>query len=75
MHTTEVVLQWALNQKPHAQSQHEKDGYAKLASACRRYDGDMGALVTWLHEQIAIEFGHTYEQEVYHVALHGIVNL
>lgn len=34
----------------------------------------MDALVGWLREQIAVEFGHTYEQEVYHVALHAIVN-
>lgn len=46
----------------------------RLAAACRRYDGDMDTLMAWLREQIAVEFGHTYEQEVYHVALRAIVN-
>lgn len=34
----------------------------------------MDALVAWLREQAAVGFGHVYEQEVYRVALRGIVN-
>lgn len=72
MHATDDVLRWAVHQQP--TTQREKDGYVRLAAACRRYDGDMDALMAWLREQIAVEFGHTYEQEVYHVALRAIVN-
>ena len=72
MYSTDDVLNWAQHQRP--TTQREKGGYVRLAAACNRYDGDMDALVSWLREQIAVEFGHTYEQEVYHVALHAIVN-
>lgn len=72
MHTTDDVLYWSQHQRP--TTQREKDGYVRLAAACKRYDGDIDALVVWLREQIAVEFGHTYEQEVYHVALRDIVN-
>lgn len=72
MYSTDDVLQWAEHQRP--TTQREKDGYVRLAAACRRYDGDMDTLMAWLREQIAVEFGHTYEQEVYHVALRAIVN-
>lgn len=72
MYTTDDVLNWAKSQRP--TTQREKDGYVRLAAACKRYDGDIDALVVWLREQIAVEFGHTYEQEVYHIALRAIVN-
>lgn len=72
MHTTDDVLDWAQSQRPKTRREHV--GYVRLAAACKRYDGDMDALTAWLREQIAVEFGHTYEQEVYHVALHAIVN-
>lgn len=73
MHTTDAVLHWALTQEP--ESEREKQGYVRLAAACRRYAGDMGALTAWLKEEIADVYGHVYEQEVYHVALRAIVNL
>lgn len=72
MRSTQDVLWWAEHQRP--ATQREKDGYVRLTAACRRYDGDMDALVSWLREQAGVEFGHVFEQEVYHVALRAIVN-
>lgn len=70
--TTDDVLHWALAQT--TESDREKDGYVRLADACSRYAGDTDALVAWLREAVADVYGHVYEQEVYHVALRGIVN-
>lgn len=65
-------MNWAQSQQPKTQREHV--GYVRLAAACKRCDGDMDALVAWLREQVAVEFGHVFEQEVYHVALRDIVN-
>jgi hypothetical protein len=70
MDTTEDIRRWALSQR--GESDPERNGLRYLVSACERYSGDLPALSDWLRDQVAIEYGHVYEQEVYHVVLRSL---
>lgn len=70
MDNTEDIRQWALSQ--HGESDPERTGLRYLVAACERYSGDLPALSDWLRAQVAIEYGHVYEQEVYHVVLRSL---
>lgn len=67
METTEDIRRWALSQR--GESDPERAGLRYLVAACERYTGDLPALADWLRAQVAIEYGHVYEQEVYHIVL------
>lgn len=70
MDNTEDIRRWAQSQR--GESDPERAGLRYLIAACERYSGDLPALAEWLRAQVAIEYGHVYEQEVYHVVLRSL---